>query len=242
MRLPRFFVLAVGISAALAMAVPATAETHQLHEQVPDQGESYRGNPVEDCLPDEDAQPDDVDEAQVAECILDALPDIVGSTHAANVIAIVRNGIATGFGDGTFRPEADVTRGQMATALSLALDVEPSENAELPDDVPPDSAHAHGIAAILEGEIAQGRADGSFGPHETVSRGHLATMLANALELVGENTDELPEDARGSVHAEAIAALLGEQIVVGYEDGTFRPAENVNRGHMATYIAGALGL
>ena len=234
MRLPKYVALTVGLTAAFSLAVPAAAQTHQ----VPEQGDAA-ANPVEDCLP---AEGEEYSDDAVSQCILASLPDIVGTTHAASIVAVVANGIASGFSDGTFRPNADVSRAQMATFLSQALDLQPSEDAELPEDVDADSPHADAIAAIIQAGIAQGKADGSFAPHDTVSRGQMATMLTAALGLDTRAGGDVPEDAEGSVHADAIAAILENGVASGFADGSFRPHGDVSRGQMATFITLGLGL
>jgi hypothetical protein len=47
--------------------------------------------------------------------------DVVDNGHAAGIGAVAAAGIASGFSDGTYRPNASVTRGQMATFLFRAL-------------------------------------------------------------------------------------------------------------------------
>lgn len=234
MRLPRIVTLIVGLTAAFSLAVPAAAQTEQIPEET-----GAGSNPVEHCLPVEGEGSSD---NEVAQCILESLPDIVGNIHAASIVAVVASGIAKGFSDGTFRPDTAVSRGQMATFLSLALDLQPSENAELPADVNPGSPHANGIAAILEEGIAKGRPDGSFAPNAPVSRGQMATFLTAALGLVAQTDEDIPEDAKGNVHANAIAAILDNGVASGFADGSFRPNADVSRGHMATFIKQALGL
>lgn len=44
-------------------------------------------------------------------------------------------------------------------------------------DVPDDSTHAGGIQWAFENDIVVGRADGTFGPGDPVTRGQLATIL-----------------------------------------------------------------
>ena len=256
MRLPSYLTLTISLTAALALAVPALAQA-QDPERPPEAPVTpvTPTNPVEDCLellpePDQE-QPvgtddsDTADGTEFAACVLEALTDVAGTTHAAAIVAMVGAGIATGYPDGTFRPADRISRAQMATMLDAALDLDPSVSGELPDDVDPDSVHADAIAAILEAGISQGRADGSFGPNDPVSRGQMAAFLDNAGlvdELSEGVTVELPEDVKGTVHEDAIAGLLGNGIARGFNDGTFRPADAVNRGQMATFIITALGL
>lgn len=49
--------------------------------------------------------------------------DVAGTTHEAAIGALVDAGITSGFADGTFRPDGNVTRGQMASFLTRALDL-----------------------------------------------------------------------------------------------------------------------
>jgi hypothetical protein len=47
--------------------------------------------------------------------------DVLGNGHAAGIASVAAAGIASGFSDGTYRPNVAVTRGQMATFLFRAL-------------------------------------------------------------------------------------------------------------------------
>jgi hypothetical protein len=185
---------------------------------------------------------DDEERGAVAQCVLDSLPDIVGNPHASSIVALVVHGIAHGKADGTYGPHDAVTRGQMATFLSRALDLEPSQDAELPDDVDADHPHADGIAAVIEEGIAKGKSDGSYGAGEAVSRGQMAAFLDRALGLAPQADVEIPADARGSVHEKAIEAVMGNGIAQGFTDGTFRPGADVSRGQMASFLARGLDL
>ena len=50
--------------------------------------------------------------------------DVAGTTHEEAIAAVTDAGIATGFDDDTYRPDQPVTRGQMATFLDRALDLD----------------------------------------------------------------------------------------------------------------------
>ncbi len=106
--------------------------------------------------------------------------DIIGSTHAAAILAVIDAGIANGYPDGTYRPDHPVTRGQMATFLSNALDLEPSAPA-FHDAI--GTTHAPAIGAITAEGIAGGYLDGTYRPDHPVTRGQMATFLSNALDL-----------------------------------------------------------
>ena len=161
--------------------------------------------------------------------------DVAGNTHADAIVWVAEQGITTGFPDGTFRPNGDVTRGQMATFLARALDLSPGTAAF--SDVA-GNVHAPGISAVAEAQITTGFPDGTFRPNDDVTRGQMATFLARALDLpAGTATFS---DIEGNVHADAIAAVAAADITTGFADGTFRPGDPVTRGQMATFLFRAL--
>jgi hypothetical protein len=103
--------------------------------------------------------------------------DVAGTTHEAGIAAVTTAGIAQGYADGTFRPQTALTRGQMATLLANALDLPAGEH-DFTDVA--GTTHEAGIAAVTTAGIAQGYADGTFRPQAALTRGQMATLLANA--------------------------------------------------------------
>jgi hypothetical protein len=104
--------------------------------------------------------------------------DVAGTTHEAGIAAVTNAGIAKGYPDGTFRPQAALSRGQMATLLTSALDLPASEHHFT--DVA-GTTHEAGIAAVTTAGIAKGYPDRTFRPQAALSRGQMATLLDNAL-------------------------------------------------------------
>jgi hypothetical protein len=165
--------------------------------------------------------------------------DIAERVHEEAIKAIAEAGIAGGYRDGTFRPEADVTRGQMATFLSRALELEDGGPVGFTDTE--DHPHAQGIHAVAAVGISEGYDDGTFRPNLAVSREQLATFLSRALELKSDKEATF-SDTADSVHLEGIAAVAEAGITEGYPDGTFRPRDLVSREQMASFLQRALGL
>lgn len=107
--------------------------------------------------------------------------DVASSSHSGAIASVAQAGIATGYPDGTFRPDEAVTRGQMATFLQRGLALEGCLPAPFRDVG--GSPHEAAVCAVAARGIAQGRADGTFGPQEAVNRGQMARFLARALGL-----------------------------------------------------------
>ncbi len=154
--------------------------------------------------------------------------------HAPGIGCLEHLDIAHGVADGVYDEEATVSRGQAASLTARALGEDLSGTSSFADANA--SVHDGAIAALEALEIVAGRADGSFDAAGDVSRGHAATILAEAAGLDTSGTTSFA-DAAGSVHSGAIAALVQAGIIDGYGDGTFRPGEAVSRAQFASMLA-----
>lgn len=99
------------------------------------------------------------------------------------------NGVMIGFPDGTFRPEAVVTREQLVLvfyryAKFLGYDVSVTGDLSVFADVEDVSDWAEeGMAWAVRSGLIQGRGGARLAPQGTTTRGELATMLCRFLEL-----------------------------------------------------------
>ena len=165
--------------------------------------------------------------------------DVEGTTHETAILAIAQEGVISGYPDGTFQPNQHVTRGQLATFFTNALDL-PEGDASQFTDV---AGHTHeaSIGSLASSGVTSGYPDGTFRPNESTTRGQIATFLAAGFELP-DDSNVYFEDARDTTHADGIAAVTGAGFVSGYPDDTFRPAELVTRGQLSTFVGRAMGL
>lgn len=95
------------------------------------------------------------------------------------------------------------------------------------------------ITAAHDRGIVTGNIDGSFGIGTTITRQDAAAMLYRAIE--NKNTHDaamtFTDGTVVSVYAaEAITYLANEGILNGYEDGSFRPFDNLTRAESAKII------
>lgn len=101
-------------------------------------------------------------------------------------------------------------------------------------DVPADTP-----AAVLHAiEVVRGRADGTFGPDEPLTRGQLASLAGRLLtELRGAAATGPATtfgDVAGHPHADGILAASRDVLVVGRPDGTFGPDDPATPRHLET--------
>lgn len=100
------------------------------------------------------------------------------------------------------------------------------------------------IKSLSERGIINGFQDGTFKPGQNLTRGQAAKIIAGVLELNTKNVNNPNFKDIPATHQYygAIAALKQAGIIDGYEDGTFRQGENIQRNHVAKIIAYALNL
>jgi hypothetical protein len=100
----------------------------------------------------------------------------------AYIRCLACRGIVAGYSDNTFRPSANVTRGQMAKFVSNAAgytDAIPANRQTFTDVPPADPFWLFIERAALHGVIS-GYSDGSFHPTASVTRGQAAKFIANS--------------------------------------------------------------
>ena len=110
-------------------------------------------------------------------------------------------------------------------------------------DVETGSAHAASIGCAGALALLDGRADGTFGPLEELSRGQLATILLRALLSAGATVPTTGggrfDDVDGTTHADAVNRLAAAGIVQGTGPRTFDPEGIVTRAQLMTILDGA---
>ncbi|MEX1177396.1 MAG: NlpC/P60 family protein [Nitriliruptor sp.] len=174
--------------------------------------------------------------------------DVSGSPHEASVHALAAEGLVQGCEDSRYCPDAQLTRGQVATILFRALELEvPVETHSDGEPVEPrftdtaDSVHHEAIEAIAEAGVTSGCGEGRFCPGDAISRGELATLLVRALELPAA-TDGPHFLDTNSAHGPAVDAMAEAGLTAGCDLVRFCSTSQLSRAHAATFLARGLEL
>lgn len=107
------------------------------------------------------------------------------------------------------------------------------------------SVHRDAVECAVWWDVVRGRADGTFGPGEAVTRGHMALLVARTVLASGGQlpaTPPRPFDDLGTSSAEvrlAVEQLAAVEVLRGTGSGRFDPTGSVTRGQMASFLAGA---
>ncbi|MGE7092710.1 S-layer homology domain-containing protein [Lysinibacillus sp. NPDC048646] len=153
---------------------------------------------------------------------------------------LAERGIINGYADGTFKPFADVTRGQAAKILVglLNLDTTKVEDPKF-TDLKPNDEYYGAIAALYNEGITSGFADGSFGVNRPITREQMASMLTKAYQLDNygyEQTLPFTDVVKFSEAYYAVGPLYEHNITNGVTDTTFGLKETVKRSQLALFI------
>lgn len=182
--------------------------------------------------------------AIVAPAIVAAAPSYfkdVPPTSVAydSIMYLSGKGIINGFADGTFRPSANVTRGQAAKILATSLNLD-LNNVRNPHfrDVPTSHGFYKHIAALYEAGIIDGYGNGNFGVNDPLNRGQMAKILALAYQFEQQplRSAKFTDVSSNAFYAGYLQSLIDNNITFGITPTRFAPNQYVNRGQMAMFV------
>ncbi|WP_071392802.1 S-layer homology domain-containing protein [Bacillus tuaregi] len=162
-----------------------------------------------------------------------------GTYYYEAVLHLTEKGAIKGYEDGTFRPYQAITRGQAASILAQALQLE-VENVKNPGfvDVTTDYRFYSAIAALVKAGIVQGVTKDTFAPEKGITRAEMAKMISHAFQLKDKQDSkttftDVPEN---SWYGEFVEALYDNGVTEGKTKSTFAPHDPVSRAQLATFI------
>ncbi|NLT31292.1 MAG: hypothetical protein GXX86_12710, partial [Propionibacterium sp.] len=166
----------------------------------------------------------------------------------AEIEALSGSGIINGYADGTFLPNASVSRQAAAAFLYRAIEggTAPECTVAPFTDVPVDHPFCGEITWMVAEGITSGYADDTFKPGATVSRQAMAAFLYRAFgpdeAAPACTTAPFTDIPTGHPFCGEITWLAEQEIASGYSDGTFLPNASVSRQAMAAYLYRAMPL
>lgn len=161
-----------------------------------------------------------------------------GYTHSSSIYKLANRQVIKGYKDGTFRPNEQVTRGQVASIITSILNINPI-NIPNPGftDVTVANSHYNGIAALAQAGVLNGYGDKSFRPNAPLTRGQMAKVLVKAFQFKETASANTPfTDVNNSEYSNCINTLYELGITRGTSKSTFSPDLPVKRGQLASFV------
>ncbi|MFB9276251.1 S-layer homology domain-containing protein [Cohnella cellulosilytica] len=167
--------------------------------------------------------------------------DIGGHWAEGAILEAAGKGLVSGYANGSFQPNAAVSRAEFAIMLMNALGTPAEEAAEyrFTDAAGIGEWARKAVAQASQAGIVSGYADGSFRPNANVSRAEIAVMLARAsrLSLSEGSPTSFADDRDIPAWAKAAAAELNRlELMKGRGGNFFHPNESATRAEAATVM------
>ena len=163
------------------------------------------------------------------------LSDISGRVCEGAVTELVESGVISGYPDGSFRPDGEITRAEICTILFNSIPKDKSAIVKKAGEIFSDMKDAHWADTYVvwcsQAGLVKGYPDGTFRPDGNVTNNELITILVRAKGLA--------DDAAMSWPSDYIEAAKGSDVTAGLDgadidtDGS-KPA---TRGNSAIMIS-----
>ncbi|MDG2615050.1 S-layer homology domain-containing protein [Thermoleptolyngbya sichuanensis XZ-Cy5] len=181
----------------------------------------------------------------VPDTVAVAFSDTTRHWAADFIQGLVSQGVVSGFSDGTFRPEAGMSRAQYAALLVNTFNPLPRRPALEFTDVPTTHWAYRAIQQAYRGKLLSGVGENQFRPDQNVRRIEVLLSLVNGLGLPPGNPlllnryadrDTLPTFAQP-----AVASATGQRLVVNYPDlNRLEPVREATRAEVTAMVYQAL--
>ncbi|MFJ7734114.1 S-layer homology domain-containing protein [Lysinibacillus sp. NPDC097231] len=159
----------------------------------------------------------------------------------SDIQSLYNKSLIKGYENGTFKPEATITRAEAATIIARALNLTTTKNSSFKDVSKSHYAYS-AIAAVEQAGIIKGQAAGKFNPNGQLSRAEMAAILTRAYKLTGTSKVNFTDVKSTHWAYSDIQALVTNNLTGGFPDNTFRPNTQITRAQFSSFLNRCLAL
>lgn len=142
-----------------------------------------------------------------------------------------------GYPDGTFKPQANVTRAEaaqmFATLLNGGTNFGTSQATKFSDAS--DDWYSKAVNYVVGKGLISGYPNGTFKPNDSITRAEFAQMISGYIKNEKAGSSDF-QDVKDHWAKEAIDKLYGNKNVTGYPDGSFKPNAKITRAEAVTIL------
>jgi hypothetical protein len=165
--------------------------------------------------------------------------DIQGHWAEEYINQLYEQNVVSGRSEGIFDPNGLINRAELTKIAILAFghSVDPTPTEHPFQDVPLNSWYAPYVEEGKRLGFVEGYDTGGFGPNDFITRAAALKILLGAagLDASGMSPD-FPDVSAEVWYAEYVGFAQENEIVGGYNDGTFGPANNMTRAQVAKVV------
>lgn len=165
----------------------------------------------------------------------EAVPPVtLPATQEKEVGKVESSSYITGYSDKTVRPNASITRAEVATMIAKLKNYTLDEAADSKFADVKDQWFSKYVNAVVREGLTKGYADGSFQPNREITRAEFVQMI---MAISSPNTTEKTfNDVKGHWAEAAIKQAYANGIVSGYKDGSFKPDQKISRAEAVVIL------
>ncbi|MCG7344160.1 S-layer homology domain-containing protein [Sporosarcina sp. ACRSL] len=165
--------------------------------------------------------------------------DIQGHWAQEEIEFLAENGWINGYPDGTFKPNASLTRAHAAKIISNFLGLSATTEPIYFNDVPRTFWGHDVITLVAQHKLMNGTGSERFSPHSYLTRAHMAQIFYNAgfyTQPVNNASNSFTDVRKDHWAYVAIETIKQEGIMAGYGDGRFGINDPITRAQMAAVM------
>ncbi|OUP50231.1 hypothetical protein B5F17_14115 [Butyricicoccus pullicaecorum] len=194
----------------------------------------YKPNDKDDDEPDEELE--ESEEIIEEDVPLAETPWLNTEDHYAYIVGYSE--------DGTVRPNANITRAEVATIFFRLLTDEARDQfwstSNNFTDVAADAWYNNAISTMVNAGIIQGYEDGTFRPNANITRAEFAAIASRFMSSGYDVEEDLFTDIANHWARDNINDAAMTKWINGYPDGTFLPDKVITRAEAVTLVNNVL--
>ncbi|CAI6048732.1 hypothetical protein PAECIP112173_01305 [Paenibacillus sp. JJ-100] len=167
--------------------------------------------------------------------------DISSTFNKEQIMYLAQQGIVSGVSPTKFEPKRPITRAEFTALIVRMMGIQLEAYEGTFKDVHAEDWYAPYVGTGLSQKVITGMGQSIFAPNQNITREQASVILANVTKSIKgirpEDSQIFTDHERISYWAtEKVEYLSGLQMINGYEDGTFRPLNDLTRAEAAALI------
>lgn len=160
--------------------------------------------------------------------------------------------VISGYGNGVFAPDKNITRAEFSAIIVSALGLKPGTGKKPFNDIYSGDWYTPYIETAYEYNIISGYGNGNFGPTDMITREQAMAMIAKAMQITSLKVEFDGQEAQNLLAAfkdsektsswaeHSISECVKTGIVSGKEGKRLAPKDNITRAEVAVIVRNLL--
>jgi lysophospholipase L1-like esterase/pectin methylesterase-like acyl-CoA thioesterase/chitodextrinase len=170
--------------------------------------------------------------------------DVSDHWSSESIQVFTKLGVVNGYEDGTFKPDANITRGEFAAIVAKTFNIGIGERNDAAFMDIDENWAKDAILALASNGIINGYEDGTFRAEANITRAEMIAIISRIINLstVQGTNNTAFNDINDSWNKDQIEAAAKAGIINGQGEGSFAPDNNSTRAEALTVLLRSIKL